>query len=171
MTTDASAGLTRYDMGPHGDNWVRGAEADALLADLRGKLAAMTDNRDVLVGQLQAAREHVEAERAKVREKDADIRQLERHIDRMANRPSEPALIASAEREGRAMQYAAALQTAGLALYKAGNWTAANVSHDEQVALWEAFRDALGLAKGTATSLGVAALPASVDAKGADRDA
>jgi hypothetical protein len=41
---------------------------DALLADLRGKLAAMTDNRDVLVGQLQAAREHVEAERAKVRE-------------------------------------------------------------------------------------------------------
>jgi hypothetical protein len=108
MTTDASAGLTRSgtptaraasdcakwlqackdmgwpktDMPALCDLWWRYHDnegwwitpppepdsCDALLADLRGKLAAMTDNRDVLVGQLQAAREHVEAERAKVRE-------------------------------------------------------------------------------------------------------
>jgi hypothetical protein len=87
MTTDASAGLTRWDIRSQGIGfppnaykrdagaWVSYDEAKtredsmlALLADLRGKLAAMTDNRDVLVGQLQAAREHVEAERAKVRE-------------------------------------------------------------------------------------------------------
>jgi hypothetical protein len=61
MTTDASAGLTRYDIYMHSDeiqflracpdgDYVKHAEADALLADLRGKLA----EKDARIAQLEA---------------------------------------------------------------------------------------------------------------------
>jgi hypothetical protein len=53
------------------------------------------------------------------------------------------------------------LLVAGENLYRAGRWSVPNVSDPEAAALWEAFRDALGLAQGTATALGVNSLAAS----------
>jgi hypothetical protein len=46
---------------------------------------------------------------------------------------------------------------AARALYMAGRWECSALPGSEQVRLWEALRDALGLPKGTATAAGVAA--------------
>jgi hypothetical protein len=48
------------------------------------------------------------------------------------------------------------LHKAALALYMAGRWECTEKSPQEQAALWEELRDALGLTPGTATREGVA---------------
>jgi hypothetical protein len=87
MTTDTSAGLTRqyaiveelHEHGPWCGNRCKplydASEADALLADLRGKLAEANKRADTYVAialdratDLCKAEQQLEAERAKVRE-------------------------------------------------------------------------------------------------------
>lgn len=57
-----------------------------------------------------------------------------------------------------------ALQKAGERLYLAARWTS-TLPEDEQRALWQAFRDALGFSAGKATGLGVQAAKAEPDSE------
>jgi hypothetical protein len=87
MTTDASAGLTRYtlddrysDLMEDGAAWVRANEADArenallaLLADLRGKLAEMEAGYNLRNDEVTGLMGMLERAWARVREKEAEL--------------------------------------------------------------------------------------------------
>jgi hypothetical protein len=87
--TDTSAGLTRYGSDweggmqpvPSGDYYLA-SEADALLADLRGKHALAMNEAQQAINFWMAAKDEfekqLEAERAKVRELSAGIKQWAR---------------------------------------------------------------------------------------------
>jgi hypothetical protein len=80
----------------------------ALLKDLRTTPVRL----DVFIPAIQkAADEHDRLLAAEREAHAAEVRQLERHIDRMANRSPEPALVAMSARESAAREYALKVET------------------------------------------------------------